>query len=253
MMDYALDAGAGAGLRLGLIVLSTDETLEYEARALLGGRAANLMHTRIPAQPDVTPEQLRTMEVALPAAAGLLPQGLQAVGYGCTSASTVIGPKAVEAAVQAVHPGVAVTNPISAVLAGLGAVGARRIALVTPYVQSVTAEMRAYLGRQGIEVLSEVSFGQKDDWTVARITEASTRAAMLEAGRAPGVEAVFASCTNLRTFGVIDEVEAELGVPVISSNQALLWHMLRIAGAQAQGWGPGRLFHQREALCETTI
>jgi maleate isomerase len=77
---------------------------------------------------------------------------------------------------------------------------------------------------------------------VARITEASTRRAMLEAARVPGVEAVFASCTNLRTFGVIGAVEAELGLPVVTSNQALLWDMLRRAGADARGWGPGRLF-----------
>lgn len=243
-MKYDLDEGAGAGLRLGLVVLSTDESLEYEARGVFAGRDVNLMHSRIPSQAHVTPEQLKTMEGALPQAAGLLPRDLQVIGYGCTSAATVIGPEAVAAAVQAVHPGVAVTEPISSVIAGLGALGARRIALVTPYVASVTGPMRAHLAAHGIETVSEVSFGQKDDWTVARITEASTRAAMLEAGRAPGVEAVFASCTNLRTFGIIREVEAELGLPVVSSNQALLWNMLRLAGAEAHGWGPGRIFEK---------
>jgi len=137
---------------------------------------------------------------------------------------------------------VPVTNPMSAVIAGLGALGVKRIALVTPYVAQVTAPMIAYLAKHGIEIVSEVSFGQSEDWTVARITEASTRAAMLEAGRAEGVEAVFASCTNLRTFGVIGAVEAELGLPVVSSNQALLWHLLFLGGIEAQGWGPGRLF-----------
>jgi len=102
--------------------------------------------------------------------------------------------------------------------------------------------MRALLAENGIETVSEVSFGEGDDWKVARISEASTRAAMLEAGRAEGVEAIFASCTNLRTFGIIDAVEDELGVPVISSNLALTWNMLRLAGVDAKGWGPGRLY-----------
>lgn len=243
-MQYSLDQGAGAGTRLGLIVLSTDETLEFEARQILAGRAVNLMHSRIPSQPHVTPEQLRMMEAALPAAAGLLPRGLDAVGYACTSAATVIGPRMVADAVQAVHPGVAVTDPISAVIGALGALNVRRIALVTPYVRSVTEPMRALLADHGIETVSEVSFGQKDDWTVARITEESTRAAVREAGRAQGVEAVFASCTNLRTFGLIEKAEAEIGLPVISSNQALLWRMLGLAGAGARGWGPGRLFER---------
>ena len=241
-MDYETDEGAGGGCRLGLIVLSTDETLEYEARQVLGNRPVNLLHARIPAQAHVTPEDLEMMAGEMTGTAARLPDGLRAVAYACTSGATVIGPGRVQDLVQEAHAGVPVTNPMSSVIAGLRALGAKRIALVTPYVPQVTAPMIAYLAQHGIEVVSEVSFGQSEDWTVARIAEASTRAAMLEAGRAPGVEAVFASCTNLRTFGVIGAVEAELGLPVVSSNQALLWHLLSLGGIEAQGWGPGRLF-----------
>ena len=77
---------------------------------------------------------------------------------------------------------------------------------------------------------------------MARISEASTHAAMLEVGRTEGVQAIFTSCTNLRTFNAIEPVEEALGVPVVSSNQALLWDMLRLADVEARGWGPGRLF-----------
>lgn len=244
--DYETDAGAGDGLRLGVIVLSTDETLEFEARAALAGRAVNLLHARIPSQPHVRPDELRGMEAALPAAAELLPGGLDALAYACTSAATVIGPDRVRQIVQAVHPGVPVSDPMSAVIAALEALDVRRIALVTPYVESVAAALKAHLAAHGIEAVSEVSFGESDDWSVARIAEASTRAAMLAAGRAEGVEAVFASCTNLRTFGVIGAVEAELGLPVVSANQALIWHMLRLAGAPAPGWGPGCLFQTED-------
>jgi maleate isomerase len=116
--------------------------------------------------------------------------------------------------------------------------------MVTPYVASVTAPMRALLAANGIETLHEVSFAEGDDRRVARIDPASTRAALLEAAGTPGVEALFASCTNLQTFAIIEEVEAQTGLPVVTSNQALIWHMLRLAGADAAGWGPGRLFSQ---------
>ncbi|UXX83432.1 maleate cis-trans isomerase family protein [Roseovarius pelagicus] len=241
-MDYDLNKGAGGGVRMGMIVLRTDETLEFEARQVLAGRDAQLLHSRIPNQNEVSPETLAEMERALPTAAGLLPDGLAAIGYGCTSAATVIGEDAVARAIQVAQAGVPVTNPISAVKAALEALGARRIAMVTPYVPSVTAPMIALLAQGGIEVVREISFGEGDDRRVARIAPHSTRAAMLEAGRDDGVDAVFASCTNLQTFPVIELVETELGLPVVTSNQALLWHMLRLAGAQAQGWGPGRLF-----------
>ncbi len=243
-MKVETDTGAGNGRRLGLIVLSTDETLEFEARQVLARRQVNLMHARILSQPEVTPEALQTMAQSLTKTAMLLPADLAAIAYGCTSAATVIGPERVQQLVQKAHPGVPVTNPMSAVIAGLRALGASRIALVTPYVASVTAPMRAHLLQHGIEVVSEISFAESDDRKVARITEATTRAAMLDAGRAKGVEAIFVSCTNLRSFAVIDVVEAALDLPVISSNQALIWHLLHLAGIKPTGWGPGRLYQR---------
>lgn len=241
-MRFDLDQGAGAGLRLGMIMLSTDETVEYEARAMLAGRDVNLLHARIPARADVTPMDLAVMAPEMTRTAALLPRGLGAIAYACTSGATIIGSEEVARLIAAAHPGTAVSNPLSAVIAALHALGVRRVAMVTPYVAEVSEPMAARLGAAGIEVIHAVSFGQKEDWTVARITEESTRRAMLEAGRVAGVEAIFASCTNLRTFGVIAAVEAELGLPVVTSNQALLWDMMRLAGAEARGWGPGRLF-----------
>ncbi len=242
MRDYVMNEGAGGAVRLGLIVLSTDTTLEHEARSVLQGRDVNLMHSRINFVDAVTPETLRGMAGDMTRTAALLPDRLTGIAYGCTSASTVIGPGEVERLVQAAHPGVPVTNPISAVMAALGALGARRVGMVTPYVAEVVAPMVALLGDNGFDVVREVSFGEGDDTKVARISEASTREALLEAAEAEGVEALFASCTNLQTFGIIEQVEAETGVPVISSNHAMLWHLLKLAGVEAKGWGPGRLY-----------
>ena len=244
MRDVVFDDGAGCGLRLGMIVLSTDETLEYEARQVLEGRCINMMHARIESHPHVTPASLKAMQARMPEIAALLPKELSAIAYGCTSASVLIGPEIVEREVQSVQPGRPVTNPISAVIAALGALKAGRIGLVTPYAPDVAAPMRKFLADHGIETAHEISFGVDDDRRVARISQRSSLEAMLEAGRADGVEAVFASCTNLGTFEVIDQAEDELGVPVISSNLALIWHLLKLAGIEARGWGPGQLFHR---------
>ncbi|MBZ0123937.1 MAG: aspartate/glutamate racemase family protein [Roseovarius sp.] len=219
-MNYELDEGAGAGLRLGLIVLSTDETLEAEARALLAPGCA--------------------------CATGW-PPDLAAVGYGCTSGATVIGPERVAGLIGVAHPGVPVTDPMSAVVAALNALGAARIALVSPYVASVTGPMRAHMAENGIEVVRAVSFEQREDRIVGRIAEASTLAAILAAAAGGGIDAVFASCTNLRTLGILDEAENRLGVPVVSSNAALMWHLARIAGRAQAVRGPGRLFATRAA------
>jgi len=241
-MTYELDEGAGAGLRLGLIVLSTDETLEFEARRVLAGRDVNLLHTRIPARADVTPGDLAAMAGEMTATAELLPPGLDAVAYACTSGATVIGPDRVAGLIRAAHPGVPVTDPMSAVIAALRALDVSRIAMVSPYVEDVTRPMRAHMAEHGIETVGALSFGQKEDRTVARIAERSTLAAILRAAEGTTAQAVFTSCTNLRSFGILDEAEAALGIPVISSNSAVLWHLLRISGRTGAGWGPGRLF-----------
>lgn len=237
-MKYAVDPGPAA--RLGLVVLSTDETLEDEARQILGP-TVSLYHSRIECAPDVTPENLRKMEARMTPSADLLPKGLDAIGYGCTSASVLIGPDAVAQKMHQSQPDVPVTNPISAVLAALKALGADKIALVTPYEADVVAPMKAFLENAGVSVVSELNFGERDDRRVARISEASTREAMNEAGRADGVQAVFASCTNLRSFGVIDAAEKQLSRPVVSSNSALLWHLARLSGVTDIP-GPGQLF-----------
>lgn len=243
-MEYELDEGPGDGLRLGLIVLSTDMGLEWEARQVFAVRPAHVLHTRIPARDHVTPEDLAYMAPELTRTAALLPPGLGAVGYGCTSGATVIGPAQVAARVNEAHPGVSVTDPLSAVIAALRVLGVARIGMVTPYLPEVIAPMQAALAEAGIEAVASESFGESDDRIVGRIPEAATLRGMLDVGQRPGVEAVFTSCTNLRSMAVVDEAEAALAKPVVTSNQAMFWHMLRLAGAgkQARGWGPGRLF-----------
>ncbi|MEM8775913.1 MAG: aspartate/glutamate racemase family protein [Pseudomonadota bacterium] len=239
-MTYMLDAPAQT--QLGLIVLSTDETLELEARQLLAGRELQLFHSRIFSANAVTQGSLRDMEKRLSETAALLPEGVKVIGYGCTSASVMIGSDGVERQVHAGKPDVAVTNPMRAVTAALEHLGARRIAMLTPYTKTVADPMRAHLSEQDIEIVRSFDFGEEDDRRVARISEASTREAVQKLVADGGVDAVFASCTNLRTFGVIDAIEAETGLPMLSSNQALLWHMLQLAGQDASNWGPGRLF-----------
>ncbi|WP_322865551.1 Asp/Glu racemase [Aquicoccus sp. G2-2] len=241
-LNFKLDQGVDERGRLGLIVLSTDETLENEARHILCGKPVSLLHARIPAEPDVTPDALRTMEGHMSATAALLPEGLDAVGYGCTSGATVIGPERVGALISGARGARAVSNPLTAVTTALHALGVKRIALLTPYVESVNKPLIAALAAAGIETGPQASFGQSGDWTVARIPEGDVLAAMKMLASSGDCDAVFASCTNLRTLGILAEAEAATGVPVVSSNLALIWHLLRLARIDARGWVPGRLF-----------
>lgn len=241
-LPFTVDGGvAGAGA-LGVIVLRTDETLEAELRRAFPDPATALYVTRIPSADTVTPETLAQMEHDLPEAAGLLPPGVafRSIGYGCTSGSTVIGPERVEALVRQVHPDSPVTNPLSALRAACAELGVRRLGFITPYVEDVTSTMRAALEAGGLEIPALASFEQVEERVVARIDESSSRAATIALARDNACDAVFLSCTNLRTFGIIEAAEQAIGIPVLSSNSVFAWHLGRLAGMPATGV-PGML------------
>ncbi len=245
-MKYLFDtenrsAGRAA---LGVIVLQADETVEGELARAFASAPVELYHARIPSRPEVTPETLAEMADNLPRAAELLPTavGLRAIGYACTSGATVIGRDRVAGMIGRHHPGVPSTDPMTAVVAALRHLGVRRIGFLTPYLPEVSLAMRTLLEREGFEIAAFGSFEEPEEHVVANISERSTLAAMIDVGRAPACDAVFASCTNLRTFGILAEAEASLGKPAVSSNLALAWHMLRLAGVDGGGAGLGRLF-----------
>jgi maleate isomerase len=152
------------------------------------------------------------------------------VAYCCTSGTTVIGEKQVEAAVRSVLPGVKVTNPLSAVKANLRHMGARRIALLTPYEPQVSQAMADHLEEEGFEITRFGSFYEREEAKVTRISRASIIDAIDAVGNGDHCDAVFASCTNLRTADLLNDAATRIGKPVISSNSALAWHINLLSG-----------------------
>ncbi len=249
-LAYETDQGIGTRASLGVIVLETDETLEAEFRQMLSLDGVALYHSRIPMVPEIRPDTLAQMQADLPASARLLPASLDfdVIGYGCTSASTVIGSAQVAGTIQTVFPRARVTDPLAATVAAAHALRVRRLGFVTPYMPEVSARMRQKLEEAGLSIAGFGSFEQGDDRVVARISEASIAEAAVQVAQSAPCDAVFISCTNLRCLSVIPEIERRLGVPVISSNQALAWHMLRLAGVKEESATSGALFRAQLAL-----
>jgi maleate cis-trans isomerase len=128
-----------------------------------------------------------------------------------------------------------------AVRAALEHLGVKRLALGTPYPPEISAQGKAYWQAAGFEI---VGYHRLDD--VASIyTESEDRAyALARAADAPGADAVLLSGTGLPTVGMLEILEQDLGKPVISSNQALLWRALRVAGVHSRIEGFGRLLRE---------
>ncbi len=245
-LNFTTDDGLGQRARIGLIVLQSDQTIEHEMAQLLSDEGVALYHARIANDAEVTPESLRQMEIDLPRTAALLPSSFQfdAIGYACTSGATVIGEDRVDQIIRSVHPNAKTSNPISACKAALTALGLNRIALLTPYSPDVTSEMQENLRAAGFLINAVASFNESDDFTVARISSDSILKAVLKVGARDDCDGVFVSCTSLRALEVIAQAEQELGKPVISSNQTLAWHLMRLAGLNSLHEDCGWLFQQ---------
>lgn len=242
-LPFATSPAIGSRATLGLIVLQADETIEPEMAQMTAQDGVSLYHSRIRMAAEITPETLATMLDGIPGSTDLLPGiDFDVIGYACTSGATVIGPENVARAVQSARPSAKVTDPVTATIAALRHLGAKRIGFVTPYVAEVSAAMRGLLEREGFEIAAFASFEEGDDRVVARIAPQSIKAAILAVNNMADCDAIFVSCTNLRVLGIAAETEVEIGRPVISSNIALGWHMLHLAGLTAPHALEARLF-----------
>ena len=244
-LEFDTDNGLGRDARIGLIVLQSDQTIEHEVASLLRSDGVAIYHVRIPNARQVSAVTLRQMETDLPHTASLLPASFSfdVIGYGCTSGATLIGENRVDQIIRNIHPGAKTSNPISACKKALFTLGVKRIALLTPYAPEVTTQMRQNLQDAGIEINAVASFNESDDFTVARITSNSILNAVLRVGIHDNCDGVFVSCTSLRALGIIEQAEQQLGKPVISSNQALAWHLSQLAGINFISARAGQLFN----------
>jgi maleate isomerase len=224
-IPFELDAGIAERAAIGVIVLGSDQTVEYEFRRLLDLPGVAFYESRIHNAPTITPESLKEMEAGIAdCTARILPGlSLDVVAYGCTSGAMVIGDDNVAARIHEARPGVATTTPMAAAF-------------------EINQTMRAHIEAGGYAVPAMGSFNEGNDNKVGRISLESVCNAALEIGRLDQVDMVFVSCTALRLVDGVAKLEAELGKPVTSSNHALAWHCLRMAGVEDALPQFGRLF-----------
>ncbi|MBB2202342.1 Asp/Glu racemase [Gluconacetobacter tumulisoli] len=247
VMDSTLDGGLTARAALGVVVLATDQTLEHEFRFLLDGSVfpgVAFYVARVFNDADITPATLQAIGARLTAGTALILPGspLDVVAFGCTSATMVLGEDAVFAELRKARPGVACTTPITGALAAFQALGARRIGLLTPYRPDINRGIAAYFAGRGVHVAATATFDRVDDRDAARIQVADIEDAAARMAQSGAIDALFVSCTSLRVAEAVDRIERRTGLPVTSSNHAMAWHMLRLAGITDPAPGAGRLF-----------
>ena len=229
-LPYDLDPAATPAPPMGLIVLQVDESLEPDLKRSFADLPNPLYITRIPSDPEVTADSLTSMKERITEVASLLPQtrSYPVVGYGCTSASAIIGSDKVSELVQRGCPAKTVTTPLLAATEYARHIGVSKIALLSPYIEEVNTPLRKAFAASGLSTDVFGTFGEAEEAKVARISNHSIVDAAAKLGGDPAVDAVFLSCTNLRTLDALPEIQERIGKPAFSSNQSLAWHMRKL-------------------------
>jgi maleate isomerase len=164
------------------------------------------------------------------------------VAYACTSASFSQGKgfdQQIITRLEAVTNTKATTTA-TAGIAALKALGVQRISAVAPYGKEVSQQLASYLEEYGFRVLN-LEFMDLPDLEIAKIDPGRIYRFVRDSDM-QDAEAIFISCTNLRSFEVVMPLEKDLRKPVVSANQATIWHALRLSGIHEMRERFGTLF-----------
>ncbi len=240
------DDNFGWKARIGVINPSAGITFDHEwARMLPKGISFHV--TRLLLERGTT-ESLDSMAERAPEAASLLKTSrVQAICYGCTIGSLYRGREnemalAARLAEAAGAPAVMMADSAAEALKSFGA---RRIVIANPYTSETNERVKVYLSERGFDVVAIEAMSIAESWDITKLKPSDVRDLTIGAVRkAEKVDAIFLSCGNMRTIDVIEGIERETGLPVISSNQAMLWKALHTVGFKEPFRGFGRLLSQ---------
>lgn len=229
-------------VRVGLIIPSSNRMVEQEmVRRFPPGVQPHVARLRMTGGYHVPLAQLLPR---ISEAAGTLADAkCDAIAFHCTATAMESGSAGETAILDALRAGAhdRVTTTAGAVRRALDALGARRLVLVTPYGDETTAHEVTFLHDAGYEVLRAVATDRGGSDAYCSTPSSFWYDAVRAAAHAEA-DAYFLSCANIVCFDRIESLEHELGRPVVTSNQAVIWDALRIAGATEAPAGLGRLF-----------
>lgn len=242
--------GYGSKARIGLIFIASSVAMDAEMGAMAAEGVA--VHTTRIHLPKVTVQGIEEMmnHPMLEQAARLIGSApIDVMCFGGTSASFLHGTSydvALTKKLQDWVPGPKITTASTATLAALKEVKAGKIALATPYVGEIHDRAIRFLEENGHQVMKSAKLDITSDHALAEVPLEKVYEHVLSVDH-PDASAIFISCTNFRTVGVIEALEAKLGKPVISAVQASFWHCLELCNVNGAKPGYGQLFAKRIA------
>lgn len=231
--------------RVGTIVPSTNAVNEVEfARYLPEGVSLHVSRMRRVGGGDL--QTLREMEEHKEDCAELLrTANVDVVAYSCTAAGMLEGPE-YELELEE-ELGEIADAPVVSMSAALRRAAERldleSIAIATPYIEEVNELEEQHFSELGFDVVSidGLGVGRDDPTEKGRLLPSDAYRIARRADR-PEADGLLISCADFRTFEVIEALEADLGKPVVTSNQATLWNALERVDVDYTGLPLGTLF-----------
>ncbi len=229
--------------KIGIIIPSANTTMEPELNQM-APKGVSIHCSRMFAMGCST-EDLKRQDEDVERCARLLGSAdMDVVIYGCTSGSFVNGlewEKKLQEEIAREANCKSITTTW-AVLSALEVYGKKKLALVNPYNDEVSEIEHRFFTEQGFSITGgqHLGFDQGADirsQTPEQVYQLAKKAVSENA------EILFISCTNFRTIEILEMLERDLGIPVVSSNQASLWAALRAIGVKTEIEGYGSLFH----------
>jgi len=222
--------------RIGLLVPSSDTAIEVDLYRRLPERFT--LHTaRMHLEATTVAGEERMLEEEMdPAARRLAAVSPELVIFGCTSATALHGVEG-DAAV-ARHVESVVGSPcmtvIQAVMEEIQRLSPRNVLLVTPYIEELNRRLRDTFLEAGLPVSGVVGMGLDSDLEIGAVAPEEIRRFVVRATRkaTPLPDCVFVSCTTFRAFEVAEQLERELDIPLVSSNQCVFRAVLRFMKAE---------------------
>jgi len=228
--------------KVGLLALSTDLTIEKDFQAICHKLPFDLFVNRIHNENPLTKENLLKMYNQLDSVTErILPgQKINTVAYACTSGTIAIGEDKVKEKVQLAKPNCYVTDPITSAIKAFKEMNVKKIALFTPYPETVNKTILEYFDRKKINIISFSTFNIDLDEDIASVDPNYLLETLIKLDM-DDADALFISCTALPALEIIEKVEKKINRIVFCSNQTLIWDTLRSIGYKNPIKGYGKL------------
>lgn len=230
--------------RIGMIVPSSNTTMETEIPAMLRARGEIrperfTFHSSRMRMQKVTPEELTAMDNdSLRCAAELADARVDVMAYACLVAIMSQGlryhatsePKLAQVAKEESGEDIPVLSSAGALTEALAHLGVKKIAVVTPYMKPLTETVCNYIEHEGFSVVDSLSLEVPDNLEVGRLDPQNLLEHVKKVDTSDADALVLSACVQMPSLPVLDTVQQQFDIPVVTASAATTWRILNRLG-----------------------